>query len=202
MADLLDLAMAAKLGGGSGGGTSNYSDLSNKPQINGTTLVGNKSGSALGLANYWEGTQAEYAQAAATIPAGTLVRITDDTDIDTTPTQGSSNPVTSGGVFNSLARLDTSTGDIYFGQARVGRKMSQADYDALATKDSIYYLTYQASQNSGRSLETPPATKNESSENVEDREVKEPETKKNVEVEISDEQLEKLPPFGFGGYDE
>lgn len=89
------------------------------------------------------GTQAQYAQDVASIPAGTPVIITDDTDIDTTPTQGSSNPVTSGGVFNSLARLDASTGDIYFGQTRVGRKMSQADYDALVTKDSIYYLTYQ-----------------------------------------------------------
>lgn len=89
------------------------------------------------------GTQAQYATDAASIPAGTPVIITDDTDIDTVPTQGSSNPVTSGGVFSSLARLDTTTGDIYFGQARVGRKMSQADYDALATKDSIYYLTYQ-----------------------------------------------------------
>lgn len=36
-------------GGGGGGGTSNYNALSNRPQINGTTLTGNKSSSDLGL---------------------------------------------------------------------------------------------------------------------------------------------------------
>ena len=35
--------------GGGGGGTSDYTDLSNKPQINGYTLVGNKVSSELGL---------------------------------------------------------------------------------------------------------------------------------------------------------
>lgn len=44
------LALAAK-GGGGGGGTSNYEDLSNKPQIGGVTLSGNKSASDLGLAD-------------------------------------------------------------------------------------------------------------------------------------------------------
>lgn len=36
--------------GGGGGGTSNYNDLSNKPQIQGVTLSGNKTASDLGLA--------------------------------------------------------------------------------------------------------------------------------------------------------
>jgi len=36
---------------GGGGGTSNYNDLSNKPQINGNSLSGNKTGSQLGLQN-------------------------------------------------------------------------------------------------------------------------------------------------------
>lgn len=36
-------------GGGGGGGTTNYNQLSNRPQINGTTLTGNKSASDLGL---------------------------------------------------------------------------------------------------------------------------------------------------------
>ena len=35
--------------GGGGGGTSNYNDLSNQPQVNGNTLIGNKSASDLGL---------------------------------------------------------------------------------------------------------------------------------------------------------
>ena len=38
-------------GGGSGGGTSDYESLENRPQINGTTLSGNKTGAALGLAD-------------------------------------------------------------------------------------------------------------------------------------------------------
>lgn len=36
----------------------------------------------------------------------------------------------------------TSSGDIYFGTDRVGRKMDKASYDALTTKEKIYYLTY------------------------------------------------------------
>ncbi|MBO5970701.1 MAG: hypothetical protein J6S14_19685 [Clostridia bacterium] len=39
-------------GGGGGGGTSDYADLSNKPQINGVTLVGNKSAAQLSLGTY------------------------------------------------------------------------------------------------------------------------------------------------------
>lgn len=37
--------------GGGTGGTTNYNDLSNKPQINGNTLSGNKTGAQLGLAS-------------------------------------------------------------------------------------------------------------------------------------------------------
>ena len=164
------LFLIPKAGSGGGGGTSDYEQLTNKPSINGNQLVGNKTTSQLGINETWVGTQAQYASNPPAV--GQPYIITDDTDIDAVPTQGSSNPVTSGGVFSSLARLDTTTGDIYFGQTMVGRKMAQADYDALATKDNIYYLTYQASQSSGRSLETPAATKNEGSDE-EEKELKE-----------------------------
>lgn len=40
-------------------------------------------------------------------------------------------------------RLDTATGNIYFGADLVGRKLSKPEYDALATKLDIYYLTFQ-----------------------------------------------------------
>lgn len=44
------LALAGGTGGGGGtGGTSNYNDLTNKPQINGTTLTGNKTLDELGI---------------------------------------------------------------------------------------------------------------------------------------------------------
>lgn len=165
--DFFDIALAgniAKGSGGGGGGTSDYEELTNKPQINGNQLIGNKTSAQLGIVEPWVGTQAQYAQQAASIPAGTPVIITDDTDIDSVPTQGSSNPVTSGGVFNALARLDTTTGDIYFGQTRVARLMDYDSYAALTTKESIYYLTYPTpSQNSGRSLQTSPIAENENS---------------------------------------
>jgi hypothetical protein len=97
--------------GGGGGGTSDYNDLTNKPQINGVPLIGNKSTSDLGIDETWTGTAAEYVAAAATIPIGTPVIITDDTDIDSTPTQGSDNPVTSNGIYTALnGKVDKITG--------------------------------------------------------------------------------------------
>jgi hypothetical protein len=49
--DLLDIAIAKKLAEGGGGGSepTSYNDLSNLPQINGNTLVGDKTASSLGL---------------------------------------------------------------------------------------------------------------------------------------------------------
>jgi len=47
---LLQAMLAAKAVGGGSGGTTNYNDLSNKPQINGNTLSGNKTSAQLGLA--------------------------------------------------------------------------------------------------------------------------------------------------------
>lgn len=44
-------AGALRGGTGGGGGTSDYTQLSNKPQINNTSLTGNKTGSELGLQN-------------------------------------------------------------------------------------------------------------------------------------------------------
>lgn len=49
LSDEVLLALINKNSGGGGGGTSNYNDLSNKPQIGGNTLVGNKTASDLGL---------------------------------------------------------------------------------------------------------------------------------------------------------
>lgn len=44
-------AYVMTLTGGGGGGTTDYTDLENKPQINGNTLTGDKTGSQLGLQN-------------------------------------------------------------------------------------------------------------------------------------------------------
>lgn len=55
---------------GGGGGTSDYSDLTNKPQINSVTLTDNKSASDLGLATAAQGTKADtaYQKPASGIP--------------------------------------------------------------------------------------------------------------------------------------
>ena len=49
LSDEILLGLIKANSGGGGGGTSNYNDLSNKPQIGGVTLSGNKSASDLGL---------------------------------------------------------------------------------------------------------------------------------------------------------
>lgn len=56
-------APASAFGGG-GGGTSDYTDLNNKPSINSVTLVGNKTGSDLGLGD---------------VPVGAVVQFDGDT---------------------------------------------------------------------------------------------------------------------------
>ena len=76
-----------------------YANVTGKPQINGVTLTGNVTLAELGLNALWVGTQAEYATVSSTLAAGTLVIITDDNDIDSTPTENSLNMVTSGGVY-------------------------------------------------------------------------------------------------------
>lgn len=67
--------------GGGGGGTTDYEQLTNLPKVNGVELKGNKSASQLGLQ--------------------------DALTFDDTPTKGSTNPVTSGGVFNELNTINS-----------------------------------------------------------------------------------------------
>lgn len=57
---------AAQSGGGGGGGTDNYNDLTNRPKINGVTLTGNKTTSALGIV---ENVQADWDEADITAPS-------------------------------------------------------------------------------------------------------------------------------------
>ena len=112
MGDMHEALFFGKLNSSGGGscGTTDYADLTNKPQINGVTLNGNKSTSDLGIDEIWKGTQARYI---SDPPAeGQAYIITDDTDIDTTPTQNSSNPITSGGVYTAIAAINATIGDI------------------------------------------------------------------------------------------
>ena len=112
-------------GGGGGGGTDNYNALSNKPKINNVTLSSNKTSSDLGL------------QPAITNEAKVSSDLIDDTNhtnkfvtstdittwnakqdalvvgtnLDDTPTNLSTNPITSGGVYTSLSnKVDVVSG--------------------------------------------------------------------------------------------
>ena len=69
--DDYDIGWIDQTGGGGGGGTSNYNDLSNKPQIAGTTLTGNKSLEQLGIASA-DAVSAKYTKPASGIPASDL----------------------------------------------------------------------------------------------------------------------------------
>lgn len=75
---LADIATAISQGGG---GTSDYAQLTNKPQINSNVLSGNQTSAQLGL------------QSALTF--------------DNTPTSGSSNPVTSDGIYDAIDTLNS-----------------------------------------------------------------------------------------------
>lgn len=74
------LEYIAKNGGGGGGGTTDYEALDNKPSVNSVELSGNKTLDDLGI-------------------QGKLT-------FDNEPTEGSQNPVKSGGVYEALESLD------------------------------------------------------------------------------------------------
>ena len=118
----------------------------------------------------WVGTAAQWIIDGPNVAAGTPYIITDD---DVAP-----------------CYFDSATGEFYVNGVKILAVMTEAAYEALVTKNNIWYATYATPSNS-RTVETIPLTKNE-----------DPETKKSVEMEVRDEQLDKLPPFGFGGYEE
>lgn len=122
--DNYGLLFSKSLGGGGGSGTANYNELSNKPQINSVTLSGNKSLEALGI------------QAQLTF--------------DTEPTEDSTNPVESGGVYSALAsKQDTLTIDATPTENSSNPVQSGGTYTALAGKQDT--LTFDDSPTSGSS---------------------------------------------------
>lgn len=118
-------------GGGGGGGTDSYNDLENKPQINSVTLSGNKSLSALGI-------------------QGELT-------FDNAPTEDSTNPVESGGVYEALAlKQDTLTIDSAPTESSTNPVESGGVYTALGNKqDTLTFNgTYSASTNPAATVST------------------------------------------------
>lgn len=89
---LADIAQAISHGGG---GTSDYTQLTNKPQINSNVLSGNQTSAQLGLQS-------------------TLI-------FDNTPTSGSTNPVTSDGIYDAIDTINSNKADIPLGVDLLGQ---------------------------------------------------------------------------------
>lgn len=96
-------------GGGGEPGTTNYNDLTNKPSVNGHILIGSKTSSDLDLQPVISDLSTIRSGAAAGATAvqpatmNQALRGKQNTlTFDSTPTSGSTNPVTSGGVYTSL----------------------------------------------------------------------------------------------------
>lgn len=166
--NLFDMLVAKSISGGGGGsGTSNYNELSNKPQINEVTLSGNKTAANLGL------------QAAITGDVTISSDNVDDTGatnlfvssseksewsgkqdaltFDSAPSEGSNNPVTSGGVYTALSgKQATLTFDNSPTSGSSNPVKSGGVYTALGNKqDTITFDgTYSASTNKAATVST------------------------------------------------
>ena len=86
---------------GGSGGTTDYTDLSNKPSINDVQLVGNKTAANLGL-------QAEL-------------------QWDNTPTENSTKSVNSGGIYTAISAVDAKVDNI----GSVTTAQAQADFEEV-----------------------------------------------------------------------
>ena len=106
--NIVDLAILKKMvAGGGGSGTDNYNDLSNLPQINGETLAGNKTAENLGLQDALTFDSAPTEDSTNPVESGgvynALAGKQDNLTFDDDPTENSTNPVKSGGVYSALA---------------------------------------------------------------------------------------------------
>lgn len=86
----------------SGGGTNNYNQLKNKPEINGHVLEGNKTLAELGLIVDTTLNGASNNPVANSAVVGGLQAKQDTLVFDSAPTEGSDNPVTSGGLYTTF----------------------------------------------------------------------------------------------------
>ena len=148
---LIELKETIEAGGG-GGGTTNYNGLSNKPQINGVTLQGNKALADLGINiplvdAALDGTSENPVQ--NKVVKGALDGKQNKLTFDSTPTADSSNPVTSGGVktaldskqdeltFDSTPTADSSNPVTSGGvKTALDSKQDELTFDSTPTADS------------------------------------------------------------------
>ena len=105
-------------GGGGEPGTTNYNDLTNKPSVNGQILIGSKTSSDLDLqpvipdlSTIRSGASAGATAVQPSVMEQALSNKQNTLTFDSTPTSGSTNPVTSGGVYTALnEKVDKVTG--------------------------------------------------------------------------------------------
>lgn len=164
--NLFDMLVSKAINGGGGSGTSNYNELSNKPQINDVTLTGNKTAANLGL-------QAEIT-GEVTISSDNV----DDTDatnlfvtstekstwtgkqdaltFDDAPTENSTNPVKSGGVYTALSgKQPTLTFDDTPTSGSSNPVKSGGVYSALGNKqDTVSFDGTYSSSNKAATVST------------------------------------------------
>lgn len=88
------------------GGTTNYNQLKNKPEINGHVLEGNKTLAELGLTVDTELNGESDNPIANSAVVGGLQTKQDTLTFDDAPTEGSDNPVTSGGVYTAISSVE------------------------------------------------------------------------------------------------
>ena len=130
--------------GGGGGGTTDYEDLDNLPKVNNVELKGNKSLSDLGIAsaqsvaNITNGESINNFAGVETALSGKQAILT----FDDTPTQNSTNPVKSGGVYSALAeKQNTLTAgdyiDIISGEISVNREIPANNFTYEIVTKSI-----------------------------------------------------------------
>ncbi len=89
-----------------GGGTNNYNQLKNKPEINGHVLEGNKTLAELGLTVDTELNAQSDNPIANSAVVGGLQTKQDALTFDDAPREGSDNPVTSGGVYTAISSVE------------------------------------------------------------------------------------------------
>lgn len=104
---LIQLKEAIEAGGGGGGGTTNYNALSNKPQIANTTLEGDLSLADLGIQGMLAFDNSPTEDSTNPVKSGgvytALGNKQDTLTFDDSPTENSNNPVESGGIYTALS---------------------------------------------------------------------------------------------------
>ena len=134
---LLELKETIEEGGG-GGGTTNYNNLSNQPQVNGETLIGDKTGAELGLVDAEEGkglSTNDYddtEKAAVAAATSDITAMKDGVDIDSF-----------GDVETALSAIKDGSELDSFGDVEVALldKADTSDLGTAAAKDSTNAVT-------------------------------------------------------------